>query len=217
MKYVELVVDQPPALRHPMQSFLRESDALERAELRTWNTTPEAVEYALFYFEGDADRYRDRVEAVDSIRSSTVTPIDDGSFYAFVEQETREAERRLRAAFARRRLVVDPPIVYDGQGMAITVVGKGTDIQAMLDDLPDTMAATVEEVGEYDRRHPTIAAGLTDRQLEAVAAAVGLGYYAVPRSGSLEEVAAALGCAPSTASTHLRKAERSVLTQLIRR
>lgn len=200
-----------------MRSFLRESDALERGELRAWNTSPENVEYALFYFEGDPDRYRARIERVDSIRSYAVTPIDDRSFYVFVEQETREAERRLRAAFARRRLVVDPPIVYDDRGMAITVVGEGADIQAMLDDLPDGMAATIEEVGEYDRRHPTVAAALTDRQLEAVEAAVELGYYAVPRSGSLDEVAAVLGCAPSTASTHLRKAERSVLTQLIRR
>jgi len=48
---------------------------------------------------------------------------------------------------------------------------------------------------------------LTDRQQEAVHAALEHGYYEVPREGTVEDVAATLDCAPSTASNHLRKAE----------
>lgn len=217
MKFVELVVDPPPALRHPMETFLRESDALHRGELITWNLTPDAVEYALFYFEGDLERYRARIDRVDSVRSYTLTRIDDGAFYAYVEQETRETDRQLRAAFARRSLVVVPPVVYDDRGMALTVVGEAADLQAMVDALPGALAASVEEVGDYDRRHGTFAAGLTDRQLEAVAVAVERGYYAVPREASLAAVADALGCAESTASSHLRKAERTLMRRLVAR
>lgn len=217
MKYVELVVDLPPSMRHPMETFLRESDAVERGELLTWNLTPEAVEYALFYFEGDVDRYRARVERVESIRSYTLTPVDAGAFYAYVEHETRDADRRLRAAFARRSIVVVPPVVYDADGMALTVVGEAADLHAMLDDLPEGIAASVEAVGDYDRRRGTPAAALTDRQHEAVVAAVELGYYAVPRAAPVAAVAEAIGCAPSTASTHLRKAERAVMERLVGR
>ena len=56
---------------------------------------------------------------------------------------------------------------------------------------------------------------MTDRQLEAVATAVEIGYYAVPREAGLADVAAALGCAESTASNLLRKAEASVMGRLV--
>lgn len=51
------------------------------------------------------------------------------------------------------------------------------------------------------------AATLTARQREAVEAALSLGYYDIPREASYEDVAEAMGCAPSTAAEHLRKAE----------
>lgn len=52
---------------------------------------------------------------------------------------------------------------------------------------------------------------LTDRQQDVLAAAWGLGYYAVPRECSLADVAAEVGIDESTASTTLRRAERSLV------
>ncbi|PSQ18213.1 bacterio-opsin activator [Halobacteriales archaeon QS_8_69_26] len=216
MKYLDVTLDLPPALRHPMEEFLRGSEAIDREELLAWNTSAEAVEYALFYVEGDLAAYRDRIDRVDSVRDVTLTRIDAGSFYSYVCQETREEEEAWRRAFARRNLVVVPPLEYDERGVRITVVGAGADLQALLADLPPEVDVTVEEIGDYDRRHATVAGGLTDRQLEAVAAAVDVGYYAVPRGGSLADVADRLDCAESTASNHLRKAESRVMRRIAR-
>jgi predicted DNA binding protein len=52
---------------------------------------------------------------------------------------------------------------------------------------------------------------LADRQAELVEIALELGYYAVPRTASHEDVAGAAGCVPSTASEHLRKAEATLV------
>lgn len=217
MQYVDLLVNQPPSMRHPMDRFLREEDAVEREALLTWNVTPDGEEYALFSVEGDIDRYRARIDEVDSVLDYNLTPVDDRHFYAYVRQATRDAERQLRAAFARRNLVVVPPIRYDEEGMHLTVVGAGADLTELVEAFPDAIDVAVEAVGEYDRHHGTPAASLTDRQLEAVETAVRLGYYDVPRTASLEAVADALGCASSTASTLLRKAERGVMTRLVGR
>ncbi len=214
MQYVDLLVDQPPSMRHPMDRFLREEDAIEREALLTWNVTPDGEEYALFSVEGDIDRYHDRIDEVDNVLDYNLTPVDDRHFYAYIHQATRDAEREMRAAFARRNLVVVPPIRYDESGMHLTVVGGGADLTELVDDFPASIDVTVEAVGEYDRHHGTPAGSLTDRQLEAVETAVRLGYYNVPRTASLEAVADALGCASSTASTLLRKAERGVMTHL---
>lgn len=218
MKYLEVTVDMPEWARHPMQEFCRRSDAMGRVELVTWNVAGEGEEYALFRIEGDVDAYREQIETVDSIREYNLTPIDDDSFYSYVVQRTREAEDRWRRAFVDRNLVVVPPIVYDeAVRMRLTVVGDRADLRTLLGELPEGFDVTVEEVGSYDRRGATVAAGLTDRQLEAIETAVNLGYYAVPREATLQEVAGELGCAESTASNHLRKAEERVMRRLVRR
>jgi predicted DNA binding protein len=77
--------------------------------------------------------------------------------------------------------------------------------------------ATINEIGTYDRRGGTPAGTLTDRQLAAASTALHLGYYEVPREGTLNDVADELGCAESTASVLLRRAERDILTHVLGR
>ena len=216
MNYVDVRLRQPDGMLHPMQTFIREGEAVDREELRAWNVLRERdVEYALFYVEGDRDRYEAAIDGVDSVRWYDCTPVDEGAFHVYVCQETREADRDWRSAFAARNLLVVPPVAYDEEAaMRLTVVGASEDIQAMLDGLPPGIDVRVHEIGEFDEREPTLAGALTDRQSEAVRAAAALGYYEVPRSATLAEVAAELGCAESTASNHLRKAEAAVMTRL---
>jgi predicted DNA binding protein len=216
MRYLDVVLDLPPALQHPMEEFLRNQPAIDREELLAWNTSHPELEYALFFVEGEIDPYRERIHEVESVQDVTLTPIDEHSFYSYVCQETRPEGEAWRQSFAERNLVVIPPLEYDERGVRLTIVGESDDLQALLGDLPAGIDVTVEAIGDYDRRHATIAGSLTDRQLEAIEVAVDLGYYAVPRGASLAEVAAELGCAESTASNHLRKAETQVMRRIAR-
>ena len=217
MNYLTLVLRQPRETRHPMQNFIADSDAVVREELLSWNLLPgEDVEYLLFFVEGEREPYRDAIAAVDSVPEHTLVPVDDSSFYAYVVQETREADRRFRAAFARRRLLVVPPVEYTSEGhMRFTVVGDPEDMRALVEAVPDAIRVDVEEVGEYDHRRGTVAGALTNRQFEAVCVAAEVGYYEVPRAGSLADVAAELDCAESTASNLLRKAEATVMGNVV--
>jgi len=200
-----------------MQNFVADSSAVAREELLAWNILrEEGVEYVLFYVEGDLDPYRAAMDEVDSIPEYTLAPIDSRSFYAYVQQETRETDTDFRSVFARRELLAVPPVEYTGKGhMRFTLVGAPEDLRTLLDDLPERITADVEEVGDYDRRHGTVAGGLTDRQFEAASVAARVGYYEVPREGSLADVAAELDCAESTASNLLRKAETSVMSRVV--
>lgn len=205
---------------HPMQRFLRDEDVVVHDELRAWNIMPDRdVEYELFYVEvTDPERYVAVLESVESLLEYDVTAIDDGSLYVYVCQETREEDELLRRAFAALDLVVVPPVVFTADaGMRMTVVGDGENLQALVESVPEPIDVTVNEIGEYDRRHGTLASALTDRQFEAISAAVDCGYYDVPRTGSLEDVGEVLGCAPSTVSNHLQKAESSVMRRLVER
>ena len=114
-------------------------------------------------------------------------------------------------------MIVVPPIQFLPDGVAtLTVVGEAEALQSALESLPDGVEVTVERVGDYDWRQSLFDPGLTDRQREAVRAAVEVGYYAVPREGSVEAVAAALNCSASTAAEHLRKAEAAVMAAFCR-
>lgn len=217
MRYLDLHISQPEWMLHPMQEFIRHGDAIEYEELRTWNLLPgREVEYELFYVVGDLGPYRATIDDIDSVRAYTITEVDDESFYVWVCQETREQDLYFREAFLDLELVTVPPIVIDDRAdMHMTLVGEGENLQQLVEAIPDDIETTVEEIGEYDRRYGTLAGAMTDRQYEAVRVAVELGYYETPREATLEDVADALHCAPSTASDHLQKAEAAVLNRLV--
>ena len=218
MKYVRVRLRQPDRMLHPMQQFIRDEDVVRYEELLTWNfQVGDDVEHELFYVEApERDRYVAQLETVDSVRWYDLTPIDDVSFYLYVCQETLEERMAWRQAFAALDLVVVPPIVYDQDArFYMTIVGRGEGIETVFDGLPADFEADVLEIGEYDRRHAHIAGDLTDRQFDAVRAAVEAGYYEVPRDGDLAAVADALDCAESTASNVLRRAEASVMARLV--
>ncbi|WP_436344901.1 helix-turn-helix domain-containing protein [Natronorubrum sp. FCH18a] len=220
MKYLDVRLSQPDWMLHPMQRFIREEDAVTYEELQTWNVAgrEDGLEYELFYAEAEREPYEKTLEAVDSVRWYDLTPIDDDSFYVYVCQETRPEDVRWREAFAALDLVVVPPIVYDSTAaFYMTVVGSGDNLQAMLDGLPDEIDVTVRAIGEYDRRHAPLTDGLTERQLEAVEAAVEVGYFEIPRDAGVEAVADELGCASSTAAMLLQRAQARVMRRLVDR
>ncbi|ELY94000.1 bacterio-opsin activator HTH domain-containing protein [Natrialba hulunbeirensis JCM 10989] len=220
MKHLDVRLSQPDWMLHPMQRFIRETDVVRYEELLTWNVVgrEDGLEYELFYAEADRGPYEARIETVDSVRWYDLTPIDDETFYVYICQETRPEDIRWREAFAALDLVVVPPIVYDSAAdFYMTIVGAGDDLQALLEGLPDEISVDVRAIGEYDRRYVPLSGDLTDRQFEALEAAVEIGYFEVPREAGVDEVADELGCASSTASRLLQKAQARVMQRLVGR
>jgi predicted DNA binding protein len=118
-------------------------------------------------------------------------------------------------ALARAGLVVRRPLVYRDGRIHGHVVGDSGALQAVLDEAPDAMDVTLEEVGRFPSARANPASDLSDRQWEALETAVDLGYYNQPRATTHEEIAAELGCAPNTASEHLQKAEAKLINAVV--
>lgn len=215
MKSLHLVYREPESTRHPMQTFLEESGALERVQLWNWNLSDDELDVVLFRIVGDRNRYERRLAAVPEVVHHSVAPIDDDSFFVYVEHEKRDPDLEFRAAFRGRRIVVVFPIEFTERGAEMTVLGRDAELQAVLDDLPGRIDVDVDYVGPFTRPAAFTPSPLTDRQREALAAAGAVGYYEVPREGTVEDVAERIGCAPSTASNHLRKAEAKLVDQVL--
>ncbi|WP_251343367.1 helix-turn-helix domain-containing protein [Haloplanus halophilus] len=216
MKYARLRIHHDPDSLHPMHAFEMAHDRIESAELLHWNTVLDGTNTFVFRIRGDPEPFRAKLESREVTVDYSLTPAVEGAFYCCVRDRVTSADEGYIDAFARGTLVVIPPIRFAPDGTtALTVVGTPTDVEAAVEGLPDGLRATVRSVGPYRRRVGEPSARLTDRQREAVAAAVACGYYDSPREGSVADVAAALDVAPGTAAEHLRKAEATVMESVV--
>lgn len=216
MKYLHLTLREPPKWRNPMHTFLMGHDEMHRAQLLNWNTNADEMDIILFRIVGARTPYTDALDDSPFVVGYETAPIDEESFYVYIEHETRDADDQFRDPFFERRVLAIPPIEYTADGETLVeIVGRSEDVQGAVDDIPPEIEVHIDEVGAYDRGLSMSPSVLTDRQRAAVRSAVEHGYYEVPRQGSVEDVAATLDCAPSTASNHLRKAEARLVEQVL--
>lgn len=194
-----------------MHEFVVESDAHGTSRQLSWSVSVDGSISTVFRVDGDPDPYVDALDAVDSIDSYHVAP-SDGGFYLYVREALPERDLELATALDRDGLLVVPPITYREDGCAeFSLAGAPAAVQDAVDAVPEAIAVDVLEVGRYRGQPFDRGGGLTDRQREAVRAAVDCGYYESPREGTVEDVAAELSCSPGTAAEHLRKAESVVM------
>ncbi|WP_129114737.1 helix-turn-helix domain-containing protein [Halegenticoccus tardaugens] len=140
----------------------------------------------------------------------------EGTVGVSLRGEPAATAAALHEVVDRRHLVVDLPVWFDGPDVRARVIGGAGRLRAALDDLPADVRTgiTVDRIRGYVPGTSHLRSLLTDRQRAALDAAVELGYYDTPRRATAADVAAELGCARSTASEHLRKAEARVLSRL---
>jgi len=137
-------------------------------------------------------------------------------FHCYVHVPPGEPAGSLMTLAQRYALMIDTPLEFTDRGALRTrLVGTHEMLRQALDQVPETIQVTVEQVGQYTPERGDMLSMLTDRQLEVFRTAVDLGYYEIPRRATHEDIADNLGCAPSTVDEHLRKAESRVLSTLV--
>ena len=213
MKHVRgrAVVD--PDAAPTFYNLLANSSRIAEARLLDGNPTREGIETLLFAIEGDAERFGAEATETPGIESVTLAASEGGWTYAVVEARPLSTPiyETIHRARRQSRLVVRKPVVYRDGAIHFRVVGFPEALQAAFDRAEESIDVRIDEIetvrGDPDRPTST----LSDRQLEAVTAALELGYYDEPRAATHADVADAIGCAPATASEHLRKAEAKLV------
>ncbi|MFD1512871.1 helix-turn-helix domain-containing protein [Halomarina rubra] len=200
---------------HPTYDVLTNAPFVERATALQWNVTGDTLGI-LHHVEGDVDAFDEAIGAIDPVVDYELEPAGEGAFYAYVVDSLTAASRGLFGAFAGEGVVVVPPIVYHADGrVTLSVFGPGERLRETVAAIDPPVEVDVEEVGGLTHVPPSGETRLSERQREALAAGLALGYYDVPREASVEDVATALSCAPSTAAEHLRKAEATAVRAIL--
>lgn len=212
MKSLDVTLRLPPSMRLPIPEEASVDDAVEREEMVAWHARADGTVSFLSVVTGDLDVVRDTVDAIDPVRSVEFERVDDDTFYVYAVMEATPADVALWETFEDHHIVIVPPVVYlDVAIVRLTVLGDPADLRAVLAEFPDDVGVDVDRLSEHRHLAGSLVGRLTRRQFEAVRVARELGYYEVPREGSLAEVAAALDCSESAASTLLRKGQRALV------
>jgi len=211
MKRIQFAATYSDQLVHPLHRQITGGESITRAELLTWSPTEDAT--TLLWCDGDRTATERAVGRIDSLVDSAVIEDADGT-YAFLRQDDYEFPAAVLDAVAGARVVFIPPVAFLETGdIRFEAVGEAAALSAFHDELAELGEIAIERVAEFERsRSPS---RLTDRQRAALDAAVSVGYYELPREGTVADVAAILGCSTSTAGELVRKAEAAVLRNYV--
>lgn len=217
MKHVRVTLDANgnEGEIHPMYDLMANAPYIETATLIDWNFSGD--EFAVLqYTEGDIDRFHAALAEVPIVIDYELTRISERACYAYIRDETTEPQQELFGLIEGSSITVVSPVEYSQSGAAsFSVFGPPAEIQTALDQMPDPIEVTVEQIGSMATTPGLLETELSDRQREAVEAALDTGYYEIPREASQSEVAERIGCAPSTAAEHLQKAETKLLKAIL--
>jgi hypothetical protein len=207
MKRIQFSVTYPERFVHPLQRRIMDGTPITRAELLTWSPTAEAT--TLFWCDGDREATEAAIAGIDSLLVSNVVEETDGA-YAFLQQDDYEFPTPLLETLSESQVVFVPPVVFRETGeIRFEAVGEAAALGVFHESLSEFGDLTIDAVHEFEReRSPS---RLTDRQQAALEAAVSVGYYEVPRQGTVSDVADVIDCSTSTAGELLRKAEATVI------
>jgi len=211
MKRIQFSATYPEQFVHPLHRQIMEGAPISRAELLMWSPTEDAT--TLFWCAGGREATERAIGHIDSLLGSNFVEDSDGT-YAFLRQDDYEFSASLLDAIAGSRVIFLPPVAFLDTGeVQFEAVGETTALSSFHEELSELGDLTIEQVREFERKHSP--SRLTDRQEAALEAAVTVGYYEVPRDGTVADIAAVLGCSTSTAGELVRKAEAAVIRNYI--
>jgi hypothetical protein len=216
MRYFEFTIRPNDRAIHPVDRVLAEAPDISREALVHVNALGNGTGVMLYRLRGDADELAARLEDHPDLLSCAPVDVEGETFHFYVHVESGQPAGQLMAVAQKYALMLVPPLEFVADGLRITIVGTHEMLRQALEEFPDEIRVSIEQVGEYSPDGRNVLSLLTDRQLEVFENAVEQGYYDIPRRATHKDIADGLGCAPSTVDEHLRKAESRILTSLVR-
>jgi hypothetical protein len=214
MKSLSVTLSPPDRGFHPVDGTISEVEHASRRQLLYVDVLDDESCLLVYLLSGgEPGTLRGAIDDHPAIIRNRLSTYS-GSHHLYAHARHGQPLVDIFRAVERHALLYKRPIPFRDGRMTVTIGGTESALQRALDDLPERVGVDVERVGDYDPGVDGILALLTERQREALTAALESGYYDTPRAATCADVGAALGCAPSTANDRLREAERTVLSTI---
>lgn len=151
------------------------------------------------------DEFYDRLAAADHVRE--VTRLDAGNLLV-----TKPSCGAYSAIYKNHGMLRRQNTVAGSQRIYHVLFFRREDLKRIVTDMRELGTVSLGRLEEVGNR----TAELTERQRDVVVSALRAGYYEWPREVKSEELAAELGISRATLHEHLRKAERTLLSDALR-
>ena len=216
MRYVRFELYPPDGGVHPVDVELARSPSVAREAIVHLDSFGDGTAVLLYHVTGDPTALTQTVESLESVhRWEHFSP--DGETYCYLHVKGCGVGAELLEIVREHALIVETPLEFCGSDMLrVTVAGQQRGLHHAFEDLGAVVDYEVTSTGTYDPTDSGVITELTPRQRTVLRTATELGYYAVPKRATHEDIAAQLGCATSTVDEHLRKAESRVFSAVIR-
>lgn len=210
MRYFEFTIRPDDRAIHPIDRAIAETTEVTREALVHVNALGNGTGVMLYRLRGDPAALEAQLDGHHNLLSCARVNVEGETFHFYVHVTSGQPAGKLMAVAQKYALMIVTPLTFTDGGIRITVVGTHEMLRQALEEFPDEIRVSIEQVGEYSPDDQNVLSLLTDRQLEVFETAVEKGYYTIPRRATHEDIADELGCAPSTVDEHLRKAESRV-------
>ena len=198
---------------HPSLVAARQHPDITLEQMKYINLFEDETGVVLLGGRGDPEAATEVLRSVEDVVDWELIPGDDeDGYYAYIHFVGREPAVSLLKLLDEFRLVLELPLRFTSEGyLRVTVIGSDDNIQQALRSVPETIDAQATQMGEYNPDDERAIAGLTERQREVLEAAVGTGYYEVPRQATYEEIAEVCDCTVGTVGEHLNRIESQII------
>jgi len=198
---------------HPLLPHVTDEELFHEVVMLDWSFSADPPSTAvLLYLDGDIQAFEQILTDADVVIHYDITQLSQTRGYAFVHSKSPPVEREILSIGSHDGLLPISPVRYHHDGsFSFRVLGTLDTLQAAVEALPEAVETRIEKVGGHELGRSPLPPDFPERQWEALTVAFDIGHYDIPRTATRDEVASRLGCAPSTASEHLQKAERRLV------
>lgn len=215
MRYVTARLHPQGVTFDPAEAEVQDTDSLRRIAIHHWNVLTDESVVLLEEMRGEHDAIASIYGSRSEIQSYDIVETEGGT-YLYLRFNPSDAVLNLLRVSHEHEVLVDSPIEYctDG-GLRLTLVGTQSELQKILERVPDTISVEIEQLGEYKPQEEQLFDKLTFHQQEVLSQALQMGYFEEPRQTTTDEIADELDISPSAVSKHLRRIQSSVLSSIV--
>lgn len=214
MRYVTLELTGATGEIHPVDRVLTETPGLRCEAVEQVSLLADGSCVELCRLRGDLSSASTALSAHPDVRSCHVA--GDAWGLAYIHFHPNDAVAGLLRIRERHGVAFETPMAYTADGaLRITLLGEERLLQAVVEEIPPSIAVELVGTGEYHPDRRMLWAALTPRQQDVLAVATDLGYFEPDRRTTQAEIADRLGISRSTVGEHLRKIEARVLPSLV--
>lgn len=216
MRYFQIRLTPEDGGFHRLDRLTAAMSDVERQAILHLDLLNDGTGVALFLMQGNPASLVEMYEDEDLVHSYDVFDSDEEGFFAHVHFDPDSPADELLRIIDRHKLMVDTPLEFGEDGsLRVTAAGPQELVRQAAVDIPDSVDFDLELIGEYEPQREGLVTMLTDRQRDVLRTAIEMGYYAIPREATHEDLASQLDCSAGTVGEHLRKIEARVLSELM--